>query len=70
MIIRRIHEFAEDDPDLLNYLIEHKIVPGIQVQVQDLLPFNQTMTILVENRPVTLGLQAARYIFAEPLDPT
>ncbi|RPI29084.1 MAG: metal-dependent transcriptional regulator [Chloroflexota bacterium] len=70
VIIRRIHEFAENDVDLLNYLIENKIVPGVQVQVQDILPFNQTMTILVDSRPVTLGLQAARYIFAEPLDPT
>jgi DtxR family Mn-dependent transcriptional regulator len=63
--IRRIHEFAEENPDLLNFLIENKILPGVEVQVLDILPFNQTVTIQVDNAPITLGFAAAHYIFAE-----
>lgn len=65
VVIRRIHEFAEETPDLLNFLIENGVLPGSEVQVQEILPFNQTLTIQVEGRPVTLGFPAARYIFAE-----
>lgn len=63
--IRRIHEFAEENPDLLNFLIENNILPGVEVRVLDILPFNQTVTIQVEEASITLGFAAARYIFAE-----
>jgi DtxR family Mn-dependent transcriptional regulator len=65
VIIRRIHEFAEDNPELLNYLIENDILPGSHALVLNILPFNQTVTIQVGARPVTLGFPAARFIFAE-----
>lgn len=68
-IIRRIHEFAEENPDLLNFLIENKILPGAEVQILDILPFNQTVTVQVDDIPVTLGFAAARYIFAERRTP-
>jgi DtxR family Mn-dependent transcriptional regulator len=69
VVIRRVHEFAEEKPDLLKFLIENGVLPGAKIQVQEILPFNQTLTIQVEGRPVTLGFQAARYIFAERPDP-
>lgn len=69
VIIRRIHEFAEESTDLLNFLIENKILPGTQVQVVEVLPFNQTLAIEIETRRVTLGFPAARYIFAERMHP-
>ena len=65
VIIRRIHEFAEENRKLLSYLIEKEIIPGAEVEVADVLDFNQTMTIHVGGRPVTLGFPAARFIFAE-----
>lgn len=63
--IRRIHEFAEENTELLNYLIENEVLPGAIVQVIDIMPFNQTLTIAVDQKPVTFGFPAARYIFAE-----
>lgn len=69
VVIRRIHEFAEENPDLLNFLIENGVLPGAEVQVQEILPFNQTLTIRVDGRPVTLGFPAARYIYAEKPSP-
>lgn len=63
--IRRIHEFAEENLDLLKFLIANGVVPGARVRVAEVLPFNQTMTLLVGDQPVTLGFPAARFIFAE-----
>jgi len=65
VVIRRVHEFAEENPGLLNFLIENGVLPGAEVQVLEILPFNQTLTIEVEGRRVILGFLAARYIFAE-----
>ncbi len=65
MIIRRIHEFAEDNPELLRFLIENGVLPGARAQMLDILPFNQTLTIRVNEKPVTLGFPTACFIFAE-----
>ncbi len=63
--IRRIHELAEGNVDLLDYLEQHHVKPGKQGKVIEILPFNQTITLQVDGQPVTLGNAAARYIFVE-----
>ncbi len=65
VIIRRIHELAEEDSELLAYLEAKRITPGSRVTVTEILPFNQTITIDVEDQRVTLGTAAARYVFVE-----
>ena len=65
VIIRRIHELAEEIPGLLSYLEENEIEPGQVVQVSDILVFNQTVTLDVKGKPVTLGFSIARQIFVE-----
>ena len=65
VIIRRIHELAEENPELLDFLEKKNILPGIRVTVTEILPFNQTITIDAEGLPVTLGSSIARYIFVE-----
>ncbi|MEI7846026.1 MAG: metal-dependent transcriptional regulator [Chloroflexota bacterium] len=65
VIIRRLHEYAEDNPELLNFLIENGVLPGAQTRVVSVLPFNQTLTIEVDSHTVTLGFQTAHLIFAE-----
>ena len=63
--IRRIHEMAEDNPQLMDFLENNGIVPGARAEVAEVLPFNQTITVEVGNKSVTLGFQAARFIFVE-----
>lgn len=63
--IRRIHELAEDEPDVLAFLESNHIEPGSPVVVEEILPFNQTITLAVGDRQVTLGDTLARYIFGE-----
>jgi DtxR family Mn-dependent transcriptional regulator len=67
--LRRLHEFAEDNHELLLFLIENGVLPGAEIEVLDILPFNHTLTIRVAGKPVTLGFAVARYLFAERSSP-
>ena len=63
--IRRIHELAEEIPELLAFLEEKHIEPGQKATVKEILPFNQTITLEVSGSLVTLGFATAKYIFVE-----
>jgi DtxR family Mn-dependent transcriptional regulator len=65
VVIRRVHELAENNQELLGFLIQNKILPGGQAEVLEVLPFNQTIRINIAGNPCTLGFSAARYIFVE-----
>lgn len=65
VIIRRIHELAEQNPDLLAFLEAHQVMPGNLAQINEILPFNETLTLHIEGQAVTLGYAVAHYIFAE-----
>lgn len=64
--VRRVHELAEYNHELISFLEEKKLMPGAQIVVREVLPFNQTVTLEVEGVTVTLGYTAARYVFVEP----
>jgi DtxR family Mn-dependent transcriptional regulator len=63
--IRRVHELGEETPGLLAFLEEKGILPGCRLTVLEVLPFNQTITVQVENTQVSLGFATARYIYVE-----
>jgi len=65
VIIRRIHELAEENAPLLEYLEKNNLMPGVPAEVVEILPFNQTISLKVGERLVTLGNTAAKYIFVE-----
>jgi DtxR family Mn-dependent transcriptional regulator len=65
VIVRRIHELAEENHELLGFLESKGLLPGTVIRVSEVLPFNQTITVDREGSPVTLGNAAARYIFVE-----
>jgi len=66
-VIRRIHEFAEDNAAILAFLEEKRIAPGQEVRIQEILPFNETITLCVDDQPVSLGFTVAQYIFFESI---
>ena len=43
-------------------------MPGRQATVTEVLGFNQTITLDVQEKPVTLGFAAARYVYVELSD--
>lgn len=65
VIIRRIHELAEENAPLLEFLEQRGLMPGVLATVTEVLPFNQTITLEVNDQAVTLGNAAARYVFVE-----
>ena len=64
-IIRRIHETAEDNRELLEFLELNGIVPGALAEVTEVLSFNQTLSLQLGQQKVALGFPAAKYIFVE-----
>ncbi len=63
--IRRIHELAEENVELLTYLERKNIIPGKEVTVCEVLPFNETVCLTVDGESVTLGNTSAKYIYVE-----
>jgi DtxR family transcriptional regulator, Mn-dependent transcriptional regulator len=66
VIIRRIHELAEQNSELMAFLEKSGILTDVQATVGDVLPFNQTISIKVQGHDVTLGFAAAQYVYVEP----
>ncbi len=65
-IIRRIHEFAENNTGVLYFLEEKHIAPGQVVAIEEALPFTETITLSLDGKPVSLGFAIAQYIYIEP----
>jgi DtxR family Mn-dependent transcriptional regulator len=65
VIIRRIHETAEKDPELMQFLEARGVIPGAAAVINDVLAFNQTVGLRLGEQNVTIGFPAARYIFVE-----
>lgn len=65
VIIRRIHELGESEPELMKFLEENGIIPGAEAQITEKLDFNQTISLQVKGRIVSLGFSSARFIFVE-----
>src|SRR4030042_2817393 len=47
VIIRRVHEIAENDSDLLQYLETNGVIPGTPPVISEVLPFNQTLSLVI-----------------------
>jgi DtxR family transcriptional regulator, Mn-dependent transcriptional regulator len=65
VIIRRIHETAEENHELLEFLETHGIVPGALSEVTENLAFNQTLSLQLGTHKVALGHTTARFIYVE-----
>jgi Fe2+ transport system protein FeoA len=56
---------GESQPELLKFMEDHGLIPGKTVQISEVLPFNQTLTVLVDDRRVSVGFAAAGFIYVE-----
>ncbi|HJS29452.1 MAG TPA: metal-dependent transcriptional regulator [Anaerolineales bacterium] len=63
----RVQRARDDDPDLLKYLRQIGLVPGVKVKVLSLSRYDELLEISVSGRgePVVLGPKAAKQIFVE-----
>ena len=65
VIIKRVHELAEYNVELLAFFESKGLTPGAEAIVREVLPFNQTITLEVQGQTVTLGFASAQYLFVE-----
>jgi DtxR family Mn-dependent transcriptional regulator len=65
LVIRRVHESAEEQPELMGYLEQHGLLPGAEVAILEIMPFNETITLECAGQTVVLGLAPAALIYAE-----
>jgi DtxR family Mn-dependent transcriptional regulator len=63
--IKRVHELAEYNLELLSFLVSKGLMIGAEVTVREVLPFNQTIALEVNGQTVTLGFDSAKYLFVE-----
>lgn len=65
VIIKRVHELAEYNLELLEFFEEKGLIPGAEVVAQEVLPFNQTISVKIKDEVITLGFASANYIFVK-----
>lgn len=63
-IIKRIHEWLENDPEIMKFLEENFVLPGNIADIHEVLPFNKTIQICIKEKKVTIGFDVADKIFA------
>lgn len=63
--IKRVHELTEYQSDLLAFFENKGLMPDAEVTIREVLPFNQTITLEVGGRAVTLGFASAQHLFVE-----
>jgi DtxR family Mn-dependent transcriptional regulator len=67
VVVRRIHELAEQNSELMAFLESKGIMPGAHAAVTEALLLNQTVTLEIGEQTVTLGYASAQYVFVERL---
>ena len=64
-IIKRIHEWLEDDPETMKFLEKNLVLPENIAAIKEVLPFNKTVQIIIKEELVTIGFDIADKIYAE-----
>ena len=66
-IIKRIHERLEDNPETMKFLEDNLVLPENCISVLEVLPFNKTIQIEINEKSVTIGFEIAEKIFAKEI---
>ncbi|NMB62218.1 MAG: metal-dependent transcriptional regulator [Chloroflexi bacterium] len=67
-IIRRVHEFAEEDGNLMDFLQKNKVQPDQIGIIKEKMPFNETISLQIEHSTIPLGFKIAKLLFVEKID--
>ena len=65
VIFRCISETGERDERLLSFLHDHEVAPGSKILVDDVAPSLGTISLIVGDDEVVLGLEAAKKIYVQ-----
>jgi DtxR family Mn-dependent transcriptional regulator len=62
-VVARIDEEAEGNHELMAFLEEHGLVPGAALSIEESLPFNQTLSVRIDETEAVLGTIVAAHIY-------
>ena len=65
--LARIHEEMERHRSLMEYFDEHGLVPGARLELVEIVPVNETVTVRVGGDNVAIGLSVARCLWVQEL---
>lgn len=63
-----ISRVKNQDPELLRYLGQIGILPGVKVRIKEKAPFNGPLTLDIEGREQVIGREVAKGIYVAPTD--
>jgi DtxR family Mn-dependent transcriptional regulator len=66
VIVRRITEDGEEEPQLLGHFYEKGLLPGTTMTVLEQAPYAGTVTIRKDGHEMTLGVRAAQELLVAP----
>ena len=70
LVVDRITEEAEADRQLLSFLWESGVRPGVRLTVSEVAPYAGTISVQLAERTITMGLAAANKIWVyDPQEP-
>jgi len=70
LVVDRITEEAEADRQLLSFLWEGGVRPGVRLTVSEVAPYAGTISVQLEEKTITMGLAAAHKIWVyDPREP-
>ena len=62
-----IKQISDDDPDMLRYMDNLGLLPGIHIKILSKEPFNGPLKLRIENKEFVIGFQVAKCIFIDLL---
>ena len=63
VVLTRIQERLEDNYEMMTFLESKGLVPGALLMVNEILPFNETISVHIDGHEVILGLRLADEIY-------
>lgn len=63
VVVERIAERAERDPELLDYIGHQGILPGVHLEVQGVAPYQGPLTLLIEGKTIAIGPLVASLVW-------
>jgi DtxR family Mn-dependent transcriptional regulator len=71
LAVDRITEEAEADRQLLHFLWDNGVRPGVRLTVGEVAPYAGTISVTIDGRSITLGLAAAHKVWVyDPQEPS
>jgi DtxR family Mn-dependent transcriptional regulator len=61
-----IGRVRNQDPEVLRYLEELGLIPGVKITIQEKAPFNGPITLVIEKNEQVIGYEVASMIFVTP----